>query len=1150
MTVTIDHSTRLMQDFLPVRPVDATNDLRAIRLQDDRPLVFSIGTDDILYLIYQRDEDSGQGWTRRALLGDSSSKSVVTAFGVAQDPSNPSQFRVAAAMRDGNKSYLHVSSAVDFDAVNWTSEAAVERLWNRVQIPDKKSTVDEVRIDRSGAVLLATSTPNADARYYLYDPDTMKLSDYGLPEAGARIHQLALGSLLGQRGVFLLYDVGTTDRTLLFNSFPHPVFGRTFKRRYDVSGTINDFFVVPDADGYDTVYTCGDHVYAFADPSTREVVASGGDVTYNQIRAVREDTKVTLWLQGTSSDSLAQGLYYITNQFDLGGLSTITRWTTPQLMMKNVSVFACEKQTFISNHLFAVTSANALVHLYQDADTTLWRKDAITIEDTGMAEEISAYVVMANFKGLDLSKSNKVKISASSTVYASVNENSVLIGPRRSAWVDLNADPEVCVTIPVEDIASPEIVFTADFIQEGSLTVDPSERAMQDLADYGSGKKLQKAKDATGKRIFANGEDSPSVSSLDAVAKTTTEVVKQAKNLKASSDTAAASTASRSIPISAAANESAQHTSRAVSVRSDGDEVTMSVEHHAEPQVLSRGLFDAGGRAVGDLLHAAKEGLVDAKDWVIESASNGIKIIVKVGGQVLSFIAKKVEQVKAFIGPLFKMIGVLWDKLKKFISFLFNFGDIIECQKMFISTVNHGLDVARDNIKNLKSIMNKFADKAKTALGAGALNDQLKKALGSSSLNDQKNSSDGKSGEDPSSNASESKWMSRKVKQASTQKESGFKEIANDVAKDVVKIFTETWKDLEFSFDRMKTLITEVVTEKIGITDFVLAVLELIGAIVIDSAQNILNVIFDVLEAALTLIKDVLNYKLRIPVISSLLEKMIPGVKFEASLLEVVCFIAAVPTTVIYKLATGRAPHEDLDNKTLEDAIKESAVTDDSIPSSESDLKPEVASREFDASNYVIVSRDIGAAMSGGKTKKGKERTRGGLGIAAGSVGFLRSLTLFFKLTASDGAPKWLQVTDLVLALIAATLGLASAGLAEKTLSSSLGLTLGSFAIISMLWGLIEIPMGNPTQGWAVNTILTILGVIGVLRYAEYVAGKSNTSVEVMVLFGSLNWIMADVHHIVKEFKNPVLTAITAGMRTTFVMSSSSVNVQFSGHMI
>lgn len=230
----ITHSfySELMENYAPQLPVDVRHDLMAIR-ENRRPAVFSVGNDQKLNIIFSTDE-SETGWEQHALSGGLGN---VTAFGVRQ--SSEGSFRLGMAVRKNDRSHFYMSpltrlSDIDFSAFDPLT------FWNEFTLPDPSKTVDRVEMDAKGALIATKKTDREDALYYTID-EKNGVQTYTLPENGSDVHAMALGSVYGKRGVFLLYQVGG-DRTMLFQSFPDPVYKKrasTALKRKGSSGTLS-----------------------------------------------------------------------------------------------------------------------------------------------------------------------------------------------------------------------------------------------------------------------------------------------------------------------------------------------------------------------------------------------------------------------------------------------------------------------------------------------------------------------------------------------------------------------------------------------------------------------------------------------------------------------------------------------------------------------------------------------------------------------------------------------------------------------------------------------------------------------------------------------------------------------------------------------
>lgn len=126
------------------------------------------------------------------------------------------------------------------------------------------------------------------------------------------------------------------------------------------------------------------------------------------------------------------------------------------------------------------------------------------------------------------------------------------------------------------------------------------------------------------------------------------------------------------------------------------------------------------------------------------------------------------------------------------------------------------------------------------------------------------------------------------------------KESANRELTDVQAVI-ETFKtDVA---DKLSTLNpVEVVTKT----------LKLCSVVLIKTAKNILHAILDIIQAILKAVLESVDTPIEIPVITWVYEK-VTGKK-GMSILDLFCLICAIPSTIMYKLVTGRAPIRSLRN--------------------------------------------------------------------------------------------------------------------------------------------------------------------------------------------------------------------------------------------
>lgn len=107
---------------------------------------------------------------------------------------------------------------------------------------------------------------------------------------------------------------------------------------------------------------------------------------------------------------------------------------------------------------------------------------------------------------------------------------------------------------------------------------------------------------------------------------------------------------------------------------------------------------------------------------------------MKIGNDILSFTVWAVEQCVDFLLPIFRKIGVFFEKLSELIAFLFNFGDIIQCKKILKFTFNEALGMMERNSEKLRGIVNREVVSLKSKLGHFELNNSIMDAVGGKTL--------------------------------------------------------------------------------------------------------------------------------------------------------------------------------------------------------------------------------------------------------------------------------------------------------------------------------------------------------------------------------------------------------------------------------
>lgn len=907
--VTASFYSELMKNYSPELPVDATHQLEALQA-GTTPWVFSVGTDNTLYAV-TRQEGSGTGWVQHAL---SAGMGAVTAFAAAD--AGGGTFRLGLAVQSGGTSRFYLSAATDFTTLNLaTFDPAT--FWTEHTLADPSATVNQVRVDGAGA-LIATTKTGSDALYYTVDDSGVK--PYTLPEDGSTVLALELGEVYGDRGVFLLYTVGPAQ-TLLFQSFPDPVFGKTSKYRYAPQGAVNDFALLSGAGGTNWVIAAGDAVTLFTTPddAPQTVAAATAGLSFTSLRAAQIDSALSLWLLGASQG--AQALYYATNQFYQGSTGTFTqKWTAPLPIRQQVGRFDCLRGVEVSNQLFVVSQQNTLVHLWQDATTTLWQEAEIPVHDTGQARELDTYTLHVQFSSAALRDNlagQTVTVGADAAVYVNLNGAGYQLGPSTPGQVPLATDGSLTVMSVTDTIAAPTLTVTAPFL-DAPVTVDLMHKVRERLEPVKTGADLQAAKrydpDTNTYVPLTSGQDPDT---LDAVARGVAQLNGAAAGMKTAAPAARAALRAFAAASRPAADASAtwgmSFPDGGGAVFDQGPQAALHFATRARGGAAAgaaldfsaEGIWDDLGHAFGDVIRWIGEGIDDVKDFLVQVADDVVHFAIRVGEAVYTFILTTAQEIYAAAEWLFKKIALYLKELIEWLGFLFAWKDILATRDAMKTLFNNGLSSFSGAVQTIKTQFDGWV--------GGVLANDLNSPELAQRLNDTTAStvdqSVSQAGGRPQGSADPRvSWVATRMSYlAGADQVSGGGITPDGVLGSILASIESLGGDFAVEYDKVSSYGTQWVNGQITTAQFAVAVLDAVGALALDIVQRIVDGILDAVSGMVDTLETFLNQTIDIPFFSALYQ-LVSGDPL--SILDVAALIMAIPVTVAYKVMFNQAPFQ------------------------------------------------------------------------------------------------------------------------------------------------------------------------------------------------------------------------------------------------
>ncbi len=303
---------------------------------------------------------------------------------------------------------------------------------------------------------------------------------------------------------------------------------------------------------------------------------------------------------------------------------------------------------------------------------------------------------------------------------------------------------------------------------------------------------------------------------------------------------------------------------------------------------------------------------------IVTVVDDVVDCLITIAGDIYHFVAKCVTDIVNVVHTVLNAIKTAFKDMVAWIGMIFNFKDILTTHAVLKNIINIYIDYAENNFDKLGDYITNLFDAlesqidAKTGLPNVGLPPSTQTYAGAMAT-----STPPAGSKSPSANFGTHHLKNNG--QNSTSNYSSNYSPLETILTDIVAAA----KNEEEAFKTLGAQI-KIIAENLTTAPFTETISQVLAAIVdlaLNSAENFLQLVVEVMEVMLSEIKDVLNATLNIPVISYFYKKMTKTNDNpdgdELSALDLFCLIAAIPVTVIYKAVKQEAPFSSEDPSTI-----------------------------------------------------------------------------------------------------------------------------------------------------------------------------------------------------------------------------------------
>ena len=920
-------------------------DFQVLQTAEGDAVFFSIGTDHGFYVTTEV-RKSHSGWSQVDLsstLGKDNAKAK--AFAVSQNPKTMAiDLALISTEGDGDSLYISrnnsASEATWKTGITWTKvpfDAASGSRSPPVRIADVYLLtqplgngpgaltwfVDIVRSPGNGFQLLE--------RYYVEPDSAVKWVKHTLPND---VEEGSISSCLGRRqgdcvdGIYTFGRIGGSQ-SLIFtpkkNIWAPRSPPQSSRLQFPagstaISSTMND-------SGVSSLFVAAEGgLYYFKPDQQKDGAAASLIIPSSPVCGTNTFSGSTRLFSSTVGSRTA--VWGLNGRLDLvcstcpaGHETDPAQWSPPVRICPGVSRFAFYRNIRATgNVLFALLGEGNLTQLTQDPASGTWLQRQITLPALDSSKVFESSTFTTHVKLMDGNgmpgADHPVAIRSKQAASLTINNIYRKIDPNSSVEARTDGTGGITIIQEVQSLPAAPLQIT---YQDNTVDVDPQSKVVERLSEIQSGKDLDKIQIKTKK-----GDTKPLVPSdvsqkdKDAVARCIPKLLEVRSGLPKDG-----SIQTKSEHITAFTTSSSSAVVWGVVGQADdlqfieGDDAAKHLGGLVKPigvNVYSTDLrvataTDSIAVSAGDMLRFLKDAWDVVGDFLFRTYEGITQFVVSIGNKIYTAIIDSVNAVIEAIEFVFAKIKVFFEDLIRWLGFLFSWNDILLTHRVIKNIMRQYAKQAVGQINVIQQhIQGGFRDIR------GFIDPKVLDHVQDSGkpIGEQQNE---KVSTVPGTDSPQNNWAvyhaNNGIGSASGGSLPGYdREGLEKLLVPLENAIKDQGKILQDAFQKIKDRIVSDIHSLTPI-QVIQEIFKIVGVLVIDTAENIVMKLLDLVKIFVSGLFSLLDDPIEIPVISPLYKWITNGDAL--SCLDLICLVAAIPGTIIYKLVTGSTPF--LDNE-------------------------------------------------------------------------------------------------------------------------------------------------------------------------------------------------------------------------------------------
>lgn len=961
MNIKINASSELMENNKQADIMSPQKKFQALQTKEGHSLFFSIGTDDVFYLTREI-PGSESGWEKTNLSAVLSPLNggidiVVKTFQVIQNIAT-NTIDIILIIKGETQDYIYTSLNILNENATWSSNLKWSlQAYDDKSIPEDSVEISTVYLTESNNIkyivvdiLKDTNDANNFVNRYYLDPSKKITGQvWNEHDLSANLNANTITSCLGKKsnqlvdGIYTMGEIRSKKvliYTPLYNAF-NPAIAANPTKLTLPEGASAMSSVHNNANGTGLFISGTKTLHYFAynkqeDGDSGQVILQN-DLFLNvtELNVNTDDTHIVVW--GLNQ----QGQVFYTKCI-LGSETEASAWSTPMPILTETTQITSYLNIQKSNNvIFAFTNGTNLVKLIQNPTTSIWDERNIVLPSTDINNVLSfkTYTTHIQVSKEDnlVADNQTVNIIATSPVSVYINNKFTILSPSIPYNVITDATGTITILQETQEISCVSYkVGVSD--SSDVIDINPMVKIMKTMEGIKSGDDLGNVTitnaDGTTQKLISNdiskGEKEATAMALQqfidisknlpqdgSIQKNSLDRTAVLKSYEASNFVASEKTI---WGMSFDNNSSAYYTgNEALSQFSIQKNAATNKFSINTKTVQISDIGDAIVSEAGDILRFIRNSINDVKNFFVQVFDGVTNFFIIIAEQLYTFVLDTYHTVVSVVEFVFNKIKVFIEDLIKWLGFLFQWKDIMRTHDVLKNVFKRSLENSVDQIDVLKENIGVMFDGIQERIDSWAGLETITGNLSEKSTT--AGSCPGK--DDPQvnygihhlNNGAGASTTDSKITNVVTDQ---LEALLNTLAS-AVETQGEIFEDAYYNFKTQ--VIDQIDTLPIG--EILKRSISIIGAILIESVENIIDTALDIIKVLMGDVLGLLDAKIDIPVLSWLYKKITGN---NLSLLDVVCFALAIPTTLLYKVSMNKTPFPN--NDTTNALIKASSWSD------------------------------------------------------------------------------------------------------------------------------------------------------------------------------------------------------------------------------